>query len=166
VARVARELVFAWVGRPDRGRTRAPYHSLCQDYQTRIARFTAVRAVTVRPRRVEPERQLEVEGQALLAALPQPSRLVALDRRGTSRSSLDLAAWLGRLVGQWPHALCFLIGSDLGLAPTVLDQAPERLSLGPLTLPHELARLVLLEQIYRSLAIQHGIKYHRAPFRD
>jgi 23S rRNA (pseudouridine1915-N3)-methyltransferase len=59
--------------------------------------------------------------------------------------------------------LVFLIGSDLGLAKSVLDQARERLSFGPLTLPHELARLVLLEQLYRGLAISAGIKYHRVP---
>ncbi len=68
---------------------------------------------------------------------------------------------LRRLEETWPHALVFVLGSDLGLARDVLDRANEKLSLGPMTLPHELARLVLYEQIYRAATIRSGIKYHR-----
>jgi 23S rRNA (pseudouridine1915-N3)-methyltransferase len=86
---------------------------------------------------------------------------VALDRKGKMRSSLEMADWLGRLLEEWPHPIAFVIGSDLGLADSVRESARESLSFGPLTLPHELARLVLFEQVYRSLAIRAGIKYHR-----
>jgi 23S rRNA (pseudouridine1915-N3)-methyltransferase len=159
---VARELVIAWVGRNDRG----PYRELCDDYEGRIARFVPIREAVVRVKRVEAARQREVEAEALLAAVPSQSLLVALDRQGRQRASVELAQWLERLQAQWPHPICFAVGSDLGLAPRILDRARESLSLGPLTLPHELARLVLVEQIYRALAIRHGIKYHRAPFPD
>ena len=103
------------------------------------------------------------EGEALLKALPDPVWTVALDRRGRARSSPELAAWLGRTLDGWPHPIAFLVGSDLGLAPAVVAGARTRLSFGPLTLPHELARLVLFEQLYRALSIRSGIKYHREP---
>ena len=61
----------------------------------------------------------------------------------------------------WPHAVVFALGSDVGLAREVLQRADEKLSLGPMTLPHELARLVLYEQIYRAATIRSGINYHR-----
>ena len=79
-------------------------------------------------------------------------------------SSPELSRWLERELESWPHAVSFLVGSDLGLSPAVLEAATLQLSLGPMTLPHELARLVLYEQLYRAFAIRHGIKYHRPPF--
>lgn len=90
---------------------------------------------------------------------------MALDRRGEPWSSVELSKRLSRLRQEWPHSIAFLIGSDLGLDRLVLDQARQRLSLGPLTLPHELARLVLYEQLYRALAIDRGINYHRHPLQ-
>ena len=79
------------------------------------------------------------------------------------QSSTEMASWLQGLIDDWPGQIVFLLGSDLGLDTAVLDKARTRLSLSPLTLPHELARLVLYEQIYRSIGIQAGIKYHREP---
>jgi 23S rRNA (pseudouridine1915-N3)-methyltransferase len=70
---------------------------------------------------------------------------------------------LQRRIDEWTGDLVFVIGSDLGLDQVVLEQARTRLSLGPMTLPHELARLVLYEQLYRGIGITAGIKYHREP---
>jgi 23S rRNA (pseudouridine1915-N3)-methyltransferase len=107
---------------------------------------------------------LRLEGESLTAALPQSAWTVALDRRGRSLSSPDLARWLQRLLQDWPHPIAFLLGSDLGLDEELRRNAREQLSFGPLTLPHELARLVLYEQLYRAFCIESGIKYHRHPF--
>lgn len=107
--------------------------------------------------------RVEKEAEALLAALPEPCWTVALDRRGRRLSSEELARWLEQLRERWPHPIAFLVGSDLGLGRKALSAARERLSLGPLTLPHELARLLLYEQLYRSLSLSAGIKYHRQP---
>ena len=96
-------------------------------------------------------------------ALPRPHRLVTLDRRGGALSSRQLADYLQRSRDEWPHALCFAIGSDLGLAAELRDESHLVLSLSALTLPHQLARLVLWEQLYRGLSLAAGIKYHRAP---
>ena len=78
-------------------------------------------------------------------------------------SSERFAEWLERIERDWPHPLVFVLGSDLGLGARVRDACRETLSFGPMTLPHELARLVLYEQIYRALCIRAGIKYHREP---
>jgi 23S rRNA (pseudouridine1915-N3)-methyltransferase len=157
---MGRELIVAWAGRHQRD----DWERLCRRYRERIAAQLPIRELPVRVARAgEGAVRLEAEGGALLAALPEPSWVVALDRAGRARSSEELARWLGKLLDRWPHPIAFVVGSDLGLGKTALEAARERLSLGPLTLPHELARLVLYEQLYRSLSLRAGIKYHRQP---
>jgi 23S rRNA (pseudouridine1915-N3)-methyltransferase len=157
---LSRELVVLWAGRHQR----SGWEELCASYRRRIERLAPVRDQPVRARvgSDDPQRQ-RAEMQALLAALPQPSYPVALDSRGEALSSAALAQRLDRLRGEWPHAVAFLVGSDLGLDAGLLGQARWVLSLGPLTLSHELARLVLYEQLYRALSIQAGMSYHREP---
>ncbi len=155
-----RELVVAWVGR----HRRDPWERLCAPYRERIGRHLPVREIALVERAAGNERQrVGREADSLLASLPDPCWLVALDRRGEARSSEELARWLAGLIEGWPHAIAFAIGSDLGLGPATLEAARERLSLGPLTLPHELARLVLYEQLFRALSLAAGMKYHRGP---
>lgn len=158
---VGRELVICWAGR----HRRDAWERLCSGYRRRIERWMPVRELPIKVRPGgDDRRRLEAEGRALLAALPEPCWAVALDRGGQARSSEELAQLVGRLTSQWPHPVVFLIGSDLGLAGAVLERARDCLSLGPMTLGHELARLVLYEQLYRALAIRNGIKYHRQRF--
>lgn len=158
---MARELIVAWAGRHRRDR----WDELCSDYREKIGRSWKIRELAVKSRDPgDPRERLRADGEALKAALPQPSWLVALDRRGEAVSSSELAARLVRLREEWPHPIAFVLGSDLGLdQETVLAGARWRWSLGPLTLPHELARLVVYEQIYRALCIASGINYHRQP---
>ena len=101
------------------------------------------------------------EGAALLASLPDPCWAIALDPRAKPRSSDHLARELTRLRDEWPHPVAFLIGSDLGLDEAVLEASRARLAFGPMVFGHELARLVLYEQLYRALSVERGIKYHR-----
>lgn len=157
---MGRELVILWAGRHQR----ASWEEICTEYRRRIARWTPVRDVPVKARAAadDPQRQ-RAEGQALLAALPQPAWTVALDSRGEMPDSDQLAERLSRLKGEWPHAVAFLIGSDLGLDCPVIGEARWVLSLGRLTLSHELARVVLYEQLYRALSIEAGMSYHREP---
>jgi 23S rRNA (pseudouridine1915-N3)-methyltransferase len=157
---VGRELVIAWAGRHQR----ASWEEICADYRRRIARFVPVRDLPVRARESgeDPGRR-QAEGWALLAALPESAYLVALDGGGRALDSPGLAAELARLQREWPHPVAFVLGSDLGLAPEVLQAARRVLSLGPLTLSHQLARTVLYEQIFRALSIAAGMSYHREP---
>jgi len=149
-----------WSGR----RRRGEWEALCERYRQRVARFRGVLDLPVRSTREGPDRvRQQAEGDALLEALPSPCWTIALDRRARALSSRALAGRLEQLHDEWPHPVAFLIGSDLGLSDKVLETCRERLSFGPLTLPHELARLVLYEQLYRSLSILCGIKYHREP---
>jgi 23S rRNA (pseudouridine1915-N3)-methyltransferase len=157
---VGRELVVVWAGRHHR----SGWEEICADYRKRIARWVPVRDLPVKARAGadDPQRQ-KIEGQALLAAVPQPAWTVALDSRGEMLDSEELADRLARLRGEWPHPVAFLIGSDLGLDRTVLESARWVLSLGRLTLSHELARVVLYEQLFRVLSIEAGMSYHRVP---
>ena len=157
---MARELVIVWAGRHHR----SGWEEICTDYRRRIVRWVPVRDVPVRSRAAadDPQRQ-RAEGQALLAAVPDPVWIVALDSRGEMPDSGQLAERLARLRNEWPHPIVFILGSDLGLDRTVLDAARWTLSLGRLTLSHELARVVLYEQLYRALTIEAGMSYHREP---
>ncbi|MDX1998133.1 MAG: 23S rRNA (pseudouridine(1915)-N(3))-methyltransferase RlmH [Thermoanaerobaculia bacterium] len=157
---MSRELILVWAGRHQRD----SWSSLVADYLERIRRWTPIREIVVKVRdERDAATRLRTEAAALLGALPEPVYLVALDRRGEAVSSPELADRLTRVRDEWPHAVAFLLGSDLGLAPELLARARWKWSLGPLTLPHELARLVVAEQVYRALSIGAGIKYHRAP---
>lgn len=157
---MARELVIVWAGRHHR----SGWEEICTDYRRRIVRWVPLRDVPVRARAAaeDPQRQ-RIEGQALLAAVPDPVWIVALDSRGEMLDSSQLAERLARVRSEWPHPIAFVIGSDLGLDRAVLDAARWTLSFGRLTLSHELARVVLYEQLYRVLTIEAGMSYHREP---
>ena len=100
------------------------------------------------------------EGEQLLAAAPRGARLVLLTADGRHPSSPELAAWLQSQLEQ-VGTLAFLIGGPVGFDPATAAAAHERLSLSRLTFPHELARVVLLEQLYRAFTIIHGEPYHK-----
>jgi len=151
-------VLVVWAGR----HRRRGWEELCADYRERIRRRVALREVAVRAKRSgEGAARRSAEGAALLAALPEPCWTIALDRGGEALSSEALAAELDRLRREWPHPVAFLIGSDAGLDRAVLARARRVLSFGPITLSHELARLVLYEQLYRALDIAAGGRYHK-----
>lgn len=100
------------------------------------------------------------EGEQLLAAVPRGARLVVLDPGGKSMSSPDLAVWLQAQL-EAHGSLTFLIGGPLGFDPAVTAATHERLALSPLTFTHEMARVILMEQIYRAFTILHGEPYHK-----
>ena len=157
---MAREILIVWVGRNQRD----DWEALCSRYRERIGHFTSIRDVPVRIRAEGPESvRVQAEGEALMAALPERCWTVALDRKGRRTGSRDLADQLTRWRDEWPHSVAFLLGSDLGLSAELKASARQVLSLGDMTLPHQLARLVLYEQVYRGLSIGAGIKYHREP---
>lgn len=159
---MSREYLIVWAGRHRRDH----FESLCAGYRERIVRALshtiAVRDLPVRSRRGgEDDARRRAEGEAQLAVLPDPCWTIALDSRGKTLSSPQLARELVRLREEWPHPVAFLLGSDLGLDDAVLAGARRVLSFGPMTLSHELARLVLYEQLYRALDIAAGGKYHK-----
>jgi 23S rRNA (pseudouridine1915-N3)-methyltransferase len=98
------------------------------------------------------------EAEAITAALRPEERLVVLTEEGLTFSSPGFAE---RLEGSGSERLAFVIGGADGLDPALKDRASWRLSLSPMTFPHELARLLLLEQLYRAVSIQQGGPYHK-----
>jgi 23S rRNA (pseudouridine1915-N3)-methyltransferase len=135
------------------------------DYAARMPRELRVELIEVRPEKrsaaTSPERVQERERERIEAALPSACVRIALDERGRMLDSTRFAQQLA----QWrmeARDLAFLIGGADGLSATAKAGASMLLSLSPLTLPHGLARVVLVEQIYRAHTILRGHPYHRA----
>ena len=128
-------------------------------YNTRLRpKFVLTEVAEARGAPAEVKRR---EGLALLAALPNPAFVVALDSGGSTPDSEELAHLLERWLGTG-HAVCFLVGGAEGLDAAVLARADYALSLGRLTWPHFLIRGMLAEQVYRARSITAGHPYHRA----
>jgi len=103
----------------------------------------------------------EKEGERILAALPEGTYVIALDILGTELSSEGLAARLREMQMAGTASVTVIIGGDLGLSGAVLARARLRLSLSPMTFTHQMARLILLEQLYRACRINSGEPYHK-----
>jgi 23S rRNA (pseudouridine1915-N3)-methyltransferase len=145
------------------GRLRSSYRQAADDYLKRLQRFwpTEEREVREAIQATDTLKRRD-EGRRLLDAIPADAVVVALTRRGSGWSSEEVARRLGRWRdGRGGRDLAFLIGGSLGLSDEVLAAADASWSLGPLTLPHELARVVVLEQLYRAATILQGHPYHK-----
>lgn len=104
---------------------------------------------------------LEREGENILAAIPERATVIALAIEGKMKSSEELSAWFASQALSGKSDITIIIGGSYGLSPRVMKRADLHLSFGPLTLPHNLIRVVLLEQIYRSFKISRGEPYHK-----
>ena len=107
------------------------------------------------------EAALEQEGESILTRLPRGGKLVAMCVEGTGKSSPELARTLGNWMVSGTSDVTFVIGGSYGLSPRVKARADLRLSMSEMTFPHHLARVMLLEQIYRAFKIQEGSEYHK-----
>ncbi len=104
---------------------------------------------------------LEKEADAILSKLPKSAWFCVLTPEGKTLSSEALAEKLGQVKLSGKSSACFLIGSSFGIAERIKAQADFRLSMSPMTFPHHLARIMVLEQLYRAEAISAGSKYHK-----
>ncbi len=134
----------------------------CEDYAARVRRVWPLDIHEVRSPagRYPPAERLRREGERLLSALPDGALAVAVTRTGLSETSFGLA----RRIGKWQassRTVAFVIGGADGLDRGVHARCELALSLSPLTFPHELARLILLEQLYRATQILRGTPYHK-----
>ena len=126
----------------------AALRAACDEYLDRVRHYAKVE-------------EQEVKDEArILGAIPEGSRLVALSRQGEACSSAELAEWTARWELDGGDIILAIGGAD-ALPDEVLRKAERRWSLSRLTLPHELARLVLYEQLYRAYTIRRGEPYHR-----
>lgn len=135
------------------------------EYQKRLSHWLPLELVEIEPglrgKGRDAQRAIEDEGRRVLVALPKNAHVVALEVTGKPYSSEQLAQRLEHWRGQG-RDLAFLIGGPEGHASEVLAGANETWSLGPLTLPHMLARLLVAEQLYRAAAMLANHPYHRA----
>lgn len=139
------------------------------EYQKRLGGFCNFRIVELPEATIadknasekQIEKALQKEGDAILHAVRKGAYLVALCVEGKQISSEELAALLAQRAGSGAGDVAFVIGSSHGLDERVKRAAQARISLGRITLPHQLARLVLAEQLYRACTINAGMKYHK-----
>lgn len=139
------------------------WREAADEYLKRLGPYARVAVTEIADRDVtaDEQRALEAEGADVLRALPADATVAVLEIGGKARGSEEFARWLESLGNAGEPSVAFVIGGAAGLHPDVLARADERISLGPLTLPHQLARVVLLEQLYRAFRIIRGEPYHR-----
>lgn len=138
------------------------------EYSKRLSKFCKFEVIEVpdekAPERLSPaemEAVKQKEGERILHKIRDKEYVYALAIEGTERSSEEFASELEKL-GTYGHSdLTFVIGGSLGLSPEVLKRAQTKISFGRFTLPHQLMRLVLTEQIYRGFMINNGSPYHK-----
>ena len=158
-------LLVAAVGRLKQG----PERLLAADYEARIlatgrkAGISTLRTVELtESQQTAAPRRMEEEARALVAALPGRALTIALDERGTTMTSDGFARLLKRHADDGTTDLAFLIGGPDGHAPEIRSGANHVMAFGPMTWPHRLVRIMLLEQIYRAITIMVNHPYHRA----
>lgn len=137
----------------------------CAEYVKRLSAYASIKMVEIPDR--DPaktggeEAGRALEGKAILAAIPERSHVVLLDIGGKERSSEEITSHLNDLMLRGESSITFVIGGSCGVSSEVRARADERLSFGRITLPHNLARVVLLEQVYRAFKIMRGEPYHK-----
>ncbi|MFR4878478.1 MAG: 23S rRNA (pseudouridine(1915)-N(3))-methyltransferase RlmH [Ruthenibacterium lactatiformans] len=149
------------------GKTERKFYSeACEEYCKRLSRSQPIvelkeERLPDSPSQAQIDAALAREADAIRAKLPPGASVVALCIEGRMRSSEEMA----RLIAAWSNSsakhLVFVIGGSFGLHPSLKAEAWAQLSMSPMTFPHHLARVMLLEQLYRSFQILEGSKYHK-----
>jgi len=152
---------FIWAG----SHADAELAGAAERYLNRIKHFFPVEVTEVLPERGR-QRQSDVaimraQSARLLAAIPDRGYTVVLDERGQTFDSLKFAKWIEKLTIDSQYGVNFVVGGDTGFDDSVRQRADKLLSLTPMTLPHQFARVLLLEQIYRACTLMRNIRYHK-----
>lgn len=143
------------------GKLRTSYwQEACTHYLKLLAPLRQIECIEAKDSALEGEARLKQEAERLLSCLGPQDLAIALDDQGQQLSSRQFAACLRRCDEQVMKRPCFIIGGPYGLADFLLQKCRMRLSLSSMTWPHELARVLLLEQIYRAESILRGSPYH------
>ena len=144
------------------------YISAVQEYEKRLKGYCKLTLLELpeeklpnAPSQAQIDAALEKEAQAVFAKLPKRAALVALCIEGKELSSEQLAQKFQQWATSGTSSIALVIGSSYGLHPSVKQQAALRLSMSPMTFPHHLARVMLLEQVYRAFKINEGSLYHK-----
>lgn len=146
----------------------AYWRDACTEYAKRLSAFCRFQVVELdetrlpeKPSAAQIEMALAAEGKQMLSRIQNGAAVIALCIEGKTCSSPELADLLGDIAVGGRSQVVFCIGSSFGLSPEIKARADRRLSMSPMTFPHQLARVMLCEQIYRAMQIQNGGKYHK-----
>jgi 23S rRNA (pseudouridine1915-N3)-methyltransferase len=150
-------LRFIWVGKSEAGE----YARGIERYSSRLSRWASLEEVVIRPERDRGEEAARREGARILGAVR--GRVVVLDEGGRLMTSEEFAKMLSSHRDRDPRPISFVVGGASGLPADVRARADDVLSLSRMTFPHQMARLLVVEQVYRALSILAGLRYHR-PF--
>lgn len=150
---------FVWVGKTKS----LPVRELVEEYLGRIGKFAAVEVTELRDRNVggDSRRIIDKEGEDILSRTAGAACLIALDERGREFSSIELAALIEKHRVAGTKQITFAIGGYAGLSNEVRDRADVVMALSRMTLTHDLARVLLAEQVYRAFTIIHALPYQK-----
>jgi 23S rRNA (pseudouridine1915-N3)-methyltransferase len=144
------------------------FREAVEEYSTRLSKYCRLDIIEVpdekAPENLSPAQELMViqkEGQGILKHIKEDTYVVALAIQGRQLSSEGLADFINDLGIKGRSSMAFIIGGSLGLSDEVLKRADYKLSFSPMTFPHQLMRVILLEQVYRSFRIIKGEPYHK-----
>ena len=151
------------------GKLKEPFYlSAAAEYEKRMKGYCTFRLLELPeyrlpedPSPAEIATGLEKEAEQILSKIPKGAWFCVLTPEGKTLSSEAFAQKLKEVKLSGKSSACFLIGSSFGIAQRIKDKADFKLSMGPMTFPHHLARIMVLEQLYRAEAIQAGSKYHK-----
>ena len=145
-----------------------PYRMMADEYMKRLSRYGRFEEVELpdlpEPANTSPaiERQIrEKEGEAILARIRPGSHVITLTIPGKQWDSPGLSRHLDELMTRGASDIVFVIGGSLGLSEQVIARAEEEMSMSKMTFPHQLARVMLMEQLYRAMKIRAGERYHK-----
>lgn len=154
------KLRFIWAGASDE-----ELSEVTDRYLKRIRHFFPIEVISVPPERGRQKFNdlaiMRAQSARLVSAIPDRGYTVVLDERGQTFDSLKFAKWLERLTIDSPHGINLVLGGDVGLDDSVRARADKLLALSAMTLPHGLARVILVEQIYRACTLMRNIAYHK-----
>ncbi len=146
------------------------FNSAAREYEKRISAFAEIETIRIRPEALDEnkslpqnviDKALDVEGEKIISAIPKGAYKIALCIEGKKISSEDLSRLVDDKRENGYSSFAFIIGSSFGLSNKVKSICDFKLSMSPMTFPHQLARVMLLEQIYRGFTISAGKRYHK-----
>jgi len=151
------------------GKLKEKYYSdACAEYQKRLGAYCRLKITELpeakrpsSPSPAETAAAMAKEADGVRAAMAKGETLIVMTPEGEMLSSEKLSAALEGFALKGASKLCFLIGGSDGIDPSLKKEAAAKISMSPMTFPHHLARVMLLEQIYRALSISAGSKYHK-----
>lgn len=153
-----RKAKFIFIGKMKKGH----WKEACDHYFKRIKPQLPFEEVILKdaPGHLPPKDKKKWEGEKILEKIAPQDLVIVLDEHGKTMTSPKLSDQLTRWTDDPAFAPCFIIGGAFGLSEEVLTKSRFKLSLSPMTFPHEMARVILLEQVYRALSIAKGSPYH------